>query len=330
MDKTNIFIPFSKKDDEKQLVYGYASTEAIDSQGEIVEKKAIIEALPGYMKFGNIREMHQPSAVGKAKQANIDENGLFIKVKVVDKGAWEKVKEGVYNGFSIGGRVVSKVGNRIKELTLSEISLVDRPANPAALFTVVKADDISKEVEGEVTNEKVDEAIRFMDSHVSIMEVSEVLEMAKYLVYMITDRIFAGKSYEDLEDALVSLKAASREILGEGAIERLDEIISLAKAKGDDEANFAYITPTGAKLLPMATKELAELSFKKFYLTSFASTDHKIMAAKLLQAVAKHFEIKLEDKNIDDISNMELSVGIKKGYSDAYSNYFNNMRMAIG
>src|SRR5690606_20036922 len=107
MDKTQIFIPFAKKDEEKRMVYGYASTEALDSQGEVVSKNAIMNALPDYMKYGNIREMHQPSAVGKTHQASMDEQGLFIKVKNVDDNAWKKVKEGVYNGFSIGGRVVT-------------------------------------------------------------------------------------------------------------------------------------------------------------------------------------------------------------------------------
>ena len=116
------------------MVYGYASTESLDSQNEIVKKSALQNALEDYMKYANIREMHQPSAVGKTKQANLDKKGLYIAVKVVDDKAWEKVKEGVYNGFSIGGRVLQQIDNEITDLKLSEISLVDRPANPDAVF----------------------------------------------------------------------------------------------------------------------------------------------------------------------------------------------------
>ena len=137
-----LHIPISKIDEEQRMVYGYASTEAMDLQGEQVSKDAIAAALPDYMKFANIREMHQPSAVGVAKQAQMDDKGLSIAVKVVDNSAWEKVKEGVYKGFSIGGRMVEKVGDMITNLTLSEISLVDRPANPEALITVWKAADV--------------------------------------------------------------------------------------------------------------------------------------------------------------------------------------------
>jgi len=123
-------------------VYGYASTEALDVQGERVSKDALAKALPAYMKFANIREMHQPSAVGVAKQATLDEKGLYLSAKVVDDIAWNKVKEGVYKGFSIGGKTVSKVDDTITELRLSEISLVDRPANPEAIIEVWKADGI--------------------------------------------------------------------------------------------------------------------------------------------------------------------------------------------
>lgn len=127
------------------MVYGYASTEALDSQGEIVVKKAIEEALPDYMKFGNIREMHTTSAVGKAHEATIDDKGLWLGVKVVDENAWQKVKEGVYNGFSIGGKIITKINDTITQLRLTEISLVDRPANPEAVFAFYKGDGMGDE-----------------------------------------------------------------------------------------------------------------------------------------------------------------------------------------
>jgi hypothetical protein len=75
------------------------------------------------------------------KEADVDHKGLHIAAKVVDDEAWEKVKEGVYKGFSIGGRVTQRdPGNRkiITGLELSEISLVDRPANPDAIIDLYK------------------------------------------------------------------------------------------------------------------------------------------------------------------------------------------------
>jgi phage head maturation protease len=139
----NIFAAICKVDPDQRMVYGYASTEAMDSQGEVVTKAAMAEALEDYMKFANIREMHQPSAVGVAKSAEMDDKGCFLAAKVVDDDAWNKVKEGVYKGFSIGGKAVTKVDGTITSLRLSEISLVDRPANPEAVIEVWKADGIA-------------------------------------------------------------------------------------------------------------------------------------------------------------------------------------------
>ena len=147
-----LYAPFAKVDAEQRLVAGYASTEALDSQNEIVKREALRDALQPYMKFANIREMHGPSAVGIAHEAEMDDKGLYLSARIVDPLAWEKVRTGVYKGFSIGGRVTERdPENRhiITGLDLSEISLVDRPANPEALFDVWKsgmvAEDLNKD-----------------------------------------------------------------------------------------------------------------------------------------------------------------------------------------
>lgn len=135
------YAEINKVDDEQRLVWGYASTEALDQQKEIVKREAIVDALDDYMAFGNIREMHQPSAVGVAKSATIDDKGMLLCAKVVDDAAWAKVKEGVYKGFSIGGRALMKVGGVISKMRLMEISLVDRPANPECTISMFKRED---------------------------------------------------------------------------------------------------------------------------------------------------------------------------------------------
>jgi phage head maturation protease len=137
----NIYVPFTKKDDDTRMVYGYCTSESLDSQGEVILREAIIKAWDKYMEYANVREMHQPSAVGITKEYTHDENGTWIGVKVVDDKAWKFVMEGVYKGFSIGGRVVKQKKNIIEEIILSEISLVDRPANPDAKFSISKVDD---------------------------------------------------------------------------------------------------------------------------------------------------------------------------------------------
>ncbi|HXP29717.1 MAG TPA: XkdF-like putative serine protease domain-containing protein [Stellaceae bacterium] len=136
-----LYAAIEKIDREQRMVFGYASTEALDQQGEIVRLEALEAALPEYMRFANIREMHQPSAVGVAHEAAVDGKGLWLGARVVDERAWEKVKAGVYKGFSIGGSVTARdPQNRmiITGVDLTEISLVDRPANPEAVFEMVK------------------------------------------------------------------------------------------------------------------------------------------------------------------------------------------------
>lgn len=137
----------TKVDAEQRMVWGYASTEAVDSDGETIMRSAIAESLEDYMKFANIREMHQPSAVGVAKEAFADDKGLYIAAKVVDDDAWAKVVAGVYKGFSVGGKVLARDPNARKTITkigLYEISLVDRPANPEATFDVWKVSDLKE------------------------------------------------------------------------------------------------------------------------------------------------------------------------------------------
>jgi HK97 family phage prohead protease len=139
-----LWAPFVKiGTDDEQMCYGYASTEAVDSEGEIITKGALEGALPAYMEWANLREMHNLSAVGTTNEANMDEKGLYIGAKVVDPLAWTKVREGVYKGFSIGGRATKRDPHDRKKITgleLIEISLVDRPANPEARIEVWKAE----------------------------------------------------------------------------------------------------------------------------------------------------------------------------------------------
>ena len=139
MNDVSFFLPITKVDKKQRMVWGYASTPTKDLDDEIISLDAIKAALPSYMEWRNIREMHQASAVGTAKEANVDEKGLYLGAKIVDDAAWKKVEEEVYKGFSIGGRKITKKGDTITELELIEISLVDRPANPDCRIEVFKA-----------------------------------------------------------------------------------------------------------------------------------------------------------------------------------------------
>src|SRR5262245_57512245 len=77
----NFFLPLSKVEkqpDGSVIVSGYCSTPTLDLDGEIVAIDAVRKAMPGYWEWRNIREMHQPSAVGRGQEYNIDEVGCFL------------------------------------------------------------------------------------------------------------------------------------------------------------------------------------------------------------------------------------------------------------
>ena len=131
------------QDDGTVRVHGIATSEAVDDQGEVVQADAIRAAIPDYMRFPALREMHQLSAAGTTLEAEVGDDGVTrIVAHVVDPIAVAKVRNQVYRGFSIGGRVTKRAPGDpkiITSLVLNEISLVDRPANPEAVFDCWKA-----------------------------------------------------------------------------------------------------------------------------------------------------------------------------------------------
>ena len=97
------------QDDGTVRVHGIATSETVDDQGEIVRADAIRAALPDYMRFPALREMHQLSAAGTTLEAEVGDDGTTrIVAHVVDPVAVAKVKNQVYRGFSIGGRVTQR------------------------------------------------------------------------------------------------------------------------------------------------------------------------------------------------------------------------------
>jgi hypothetical protein len=156
MSKHNIYAAINKVDDNGDGtidVHGIASTEAKDSQGETVTKGCMQDALPDYFAHGTgaLRAMHQPIAAGYVYKAEVNSEGqTLISAKVVDPVEVLKCTTGVYKGFSIGGKKVpggyDSVTKTISKMKLTEISLVDRPANPEATITMWKGEDMDEQV----------------------------------------------------------------------------------------------------------------------------------------------------------------------------------------
>jgi len=188
-DNLRLSMPFSKVDKERRTVSGFASLDNLDKQMDIVTAEASMAA---FAKFrGNIREMHQPSAVGKMVNFKEDKyfdpetkkfyKGVYVSA-YISKGAqdaWEKVLDGTYTGFSIGGRMNKwddgydeKSDSQIriiKEYDLVELSLVDSPANQFAnIVSVEKVDGVDMIKGDETIIENV-----FWDKQSGIVTVSE-------------------------------------------------------------------------------------------------------------------------------------------------------------
>jgi hypothetical protein len=163
-----LFAQIRKVDEANRLVYGRAAQEVVDKADEVMDYES---SKPYFQKWsddvakdtdgkslGNVRAMHGKVAAGKLTgiDFNDTEKAIDVIAKVVDDAEWNKVLEGVYTGFSIGGSYIGKPsiekmdGKDVKRYTASpnEVSLVDRPCIPTAtFFEVQKADGTLAKVE---------------------------------------------------------------------------------------------------------------------------------------------------------------------------------------
>jgi hypothetical protein len=155
MKSMNLFAQIAKIDESKHEVWGIATAEIVDKEGEIFDYESskpyfknwsdeISKATDG-KSLGNVREMHEPSAVGKLVAIAFDDDLKQIRVgaRIVDSVAWQKCMLGVYTGFSIGGKYENawKDGEYVRfTANPVEISVVDNPCVPGAHFTAVKVD----------------------------------------------------------------------------------------------------------------------------------------------------------------------------------------------
>ena len=175
MSKLDLFVSLSKVDLDQRIVHGVATAEVPDRVGEICDyasTKPYFEAwsdealaASGGKSHGAVRAMHGRIAAGKLTDIAFDDDNkrILVAAKIVDDDEWRKVQEGVYTGFSQGGRYVKRWPDSDTGLTRytaepNEISLVDLPCVPGATFEVVKDGVVEKRafaaiVEGAASDE---------------------------------------------------------------------------------------------------------------------------------------------------------------------------------
>ena len=160
-----VSMPIAKVDEERRIVSGFATLDNLDRQDDIVPAEASVKAFKNFS--GNIREMHDATkAVGKMVEFKEDMyfdsetekmyNGVYVSA-YISKGAedtWQKVLDGTLSGFSIAGDIteddtiydadLEKNVRIIKDYSLSELSLVDVPANQYAnVLSIQKNGDVT-------------------------------------------------------------------------------------------------------------------------------------------------------------------------------------------
>jgi len=97
-DSVRLSMPFTKVDEERRIVSGFATLDNVDKQNDIVTQEASLKA---FEKFrGNIREMHQPTAVGKMVNFKEDKyfdpeskkfySGVYVSAYVSKGAHWRK------------------------------------------------------------------------------------------------------------------------------------------------------------------------------------------------------------------------------------------------
>lgn len=149
------------------IVAGIASNGSLDWDEEAIDLDSLRSSWDDYMKNPVLRYMHgkdqrHPDAIGRVIPEHVTEDGKTLKTEFREgkpfivaeisnapdvKDIRVKIQEGVLKGFSIGGRAnkvkdfcykLGKDVNKIFVKRLSEISIVDLPANKEGFFEIVK------------------------------------------------------------------------------------------------------------------------------------------------------------------------------------------------
>ena len=288
------------QDDGSVIVRGTATSETIDSQGDVMTFESSKEALGTYA--GNIREMHQSKAVGRAVDIKVDEDARAIHVEaLISSGAPDTVqllKDGVLRGFSVGGEIKSsstekRDGKNVRVVTKwdwHELSLVDVGANPDANNLVMlckRADPPSPDVDpyAALAAKRAKKPETKLTKGHGTWDLRCAIECLDDL-RMIRD----SEVWEQVEGGEPNLAAELAAI--DKAIDGLSEFIKLEAnelpgGEGDDSApELAAARGLGMR----AMRKLLTRDIQKAVSTTFSKTDSERMTAAILKAHAEDLE----------------------------------------
>lgn len=255
-------IKAEKQADGTLVVTGKAADSSVDRDHQIADPAWLDKALGqwyGEPDGGNIREQHDGKrAVGRAiEYRKSTDGGHHISAHIVDPVTVSKIEAQVLRGFSWSARNArvqvdkAAAGGRIMDGQIYEVSVVDRPANPACLFTIAKADEGGDLVDVEdphlVDNvDKLDSAGEPDDAPVDVLEKRDFTagerDKAADKGQAMPGGSFPIKTKQDLKNAIAAFgrakdKAAAKKHIIQraralGAVDMLPDGWGVSKALG--------------------------------------------------------------------------------------------------
>lgn len=159
------FSILKSKEPELFIIAGYASTPAVDREGDVITLEALSGAFPSFLKnalFRNVNLKHSNvqigvvlddyrDADGKMWKSGMDTHGLFIVSSIRDdirkaQVARKQIQDGVLRAYSIGGdpiktAQVEKDGfslREIRKMEIHEFTICEVPMNQESEFELLK------------------------------------------------------------------------------------------------------------------------------------------------------------------------------------------------
>lgn len=140
---------------EDLIIEGYANTVTKDRAGDVIPADTwkTSNALSNYMKNPILLAFHNHSMpIGKALEVTVTDFGLYIKAKISKAAGnvYQLIKDGVLTTFSVGFRIYdAEYDSRsdtyfIKDVELTEVSVVSVPCNQDSTFSVAKSMESSE------------------------------------------------------------------------------------------------------------------------------------------------------------------------------------------
>jgi hypothetical protein len=307
--KLQKFMQLTKVDVAKKRIHGVFTAEVVDKSGEIADydgtkaaikawSEEISKASKGKSK-GNIRKMHGNEVCGKAVEIVYDDVAKAIHGEVeVDDRTLEEADKGILNGFSIGGTYAKRwedpAQKGVKRFIpkIAEVSVVDNPCVPSAIFDAIK--DASFTV---IKEDGTEEMRKFAAKEVE----TEQLDLLVKQLWQASD----GSTHDTQEAALAKNEEIKAEKLKAEALAKLES------DDGDDKSS---------ELLKRAKDELSkaqgEIAALKKMLTDLPAAIEKKLdekVSKQLEDIAKRVK-KIEDQPAAD--NVHLTTVHKGGNDD--------------